>query len=94
MLSLFVILATLHNKMSSTHDWHKGMYARSGLLFGIIFNMRSRGDSIYTVELKKSAALGEYVLFVIKFFAIHQNMGPAQWGTTCWQKLKSQSYPT
>ena len=27
----------------------------------------------------------------IKFFAIHQNMGPAQWGNTYWQKLTSQS---
>jgi hypothetical protein len=70
------------------------MYAPSGLLLGIIRNMRSRGDSIYTVELKRLAALGEYVLFVIMFFAIHQNMGPAQWATTCWQKLKSQSCPT
>jgi len=25
-------------------------------------------------------------MFVIKFFAIHQNMGPAQWANTCWQK--------
>jgi hypothetical protein len=56
----------------------------------IILNMSLRGDSIYTVELRRLAALVSYVLFVIKFFAIYQNMGPAQWGKTCWQKLASQ----
>jgi hypothetical protein len=52
---------------------------------------RLHGDSIYTVELRRPAALASYVSFVIKFFAIHQNMGPAQWGNTYWQKLTSQS---
>jgi hypothetical protein len=67
------------------------MEARSGLLLGIILDMRRRGDSIYTVELKRPAALASYELFVIKFFAIHQNMEPAQWGNTWLQKLTSQS---
>jgi len=59
------------------------MYTRSGLLLGIILAMRHRGDSIYTAEVKRPAALASYVSFVIKFFAIHQNMGVAQWGNTC-----------
>jgi len=58
------------------------MLARSGLLSGLILDMRIPGDSIYTAELRTPAALASYVLFVIKFFAIHQNMGPAQWGNT------------
>jgi len=33
----------------------------------------------YTVELKRPATLEWYVSLVIKFFATHQNMGPAQW---------------
>jgi hypothetical protein len=40
------------------------------------------GDSICTVELRGPAALASYVSFVIKFIAIHQNMGPAQCGNT------------
>jgi hypothetical protein len=67
------------------------MKAQSGLLLGIILNMRRRVDSIYTAELKRLAALASYGLFVSKFFAIHHNMGPAQWGNTCLQKLTSQS---
>jgi len=67
------------------------MKARSGLLLGMILDMRRRGDSIYTAELKRPGALASYVSFVIKFFAIHQNMGPAQWGHTCLQKLTSRS---
>jgi hypothetical protein len=56
----------------------QGMKARSGLLLGKILDLRHRGDSIYTVELLRPAALASYVSFVIKFFAIHQIMGPAQ----------------
>jgi hypothetical protein len=67
------------------------MMAQSGLLLGIILNMRLCGDSIYPVELRRPTALASYVLFAIKFFAIHQNMGQAQWGNTYWQKLTSQS---
>jgi hypothetical protein len=52
--------------------------------------MLLRGDSICTVELTRLAALASYESFVSKFFAIHQNMGPAQWENTYWQKLTSQ----
>jgi len=41
--------------------------------------MRLGGDSIYTAELMKPAALASYASFVIKLFAIHRNMGLAQW---------------
>ena len=43
------------------------MLARSGLLSGLILDMRIPGDSIYTAELRTPAALASYVLFVIKF---------------------------
>jgi len=69
----------------------QSLWTRSCLLLGIILDMRLRGNSIYTAELRRLAALASYVLSVIKFFAIHQNMGPAQWGNTCWQKLTLQS---
>jgi hypothetical protein len=67
------------------------MKARRGVWLGIIPDMRRPGDSIYTTELKQLVDLASDVSFVIKFFAIHQNMGPAQLGNTCWQKLTSQS---
>ena len=67
------------------------MKAQSGLLLGIFLDMRPGGDSIYTAKLKRPAALVSYVSFVIKIFAIHQNMGPAQCGNTSLQKLTSQS---
>jgi len=50
------------------------MKALSDLLLGMILNMRHCGDSIYTAALKRPVALASYVLFVLKFFAIHQNM--------------------
>jgi len=49
------------------------------------------GDIICTAELRRPAALESYVLFLIKFFAIHQDMGTAQWGNTRLEKLTSQS---
>jgi len=49
--------------------------------------MRHCGDSIYTAQLRRLAALESSVSFVIKFFAIHHIMGPAQWGNTWWLKL-------
>jgi hypothetical protein len=67
------------------------MKTPSGLLPGIVLAMRCHGDSIYTKDLKRLAALASYVLFAIKFFAIHQNMEPSQWGNTLLQKLASQS---
>jgi hypothetical protein len=67
------------------------MKGHSGVLLGINPDIRSGGDSTYTAELMRPAALASYLFFVIKFFAIHQNMQPAQWGNICWQKLTSQS---
>jgi hypothetical protein len=53
------------------------MNARNVVLFGITLDMGLDGDLICTIELRRLAALELYVLFVIKFFAIHQNMEPA-----------------
>jgi len=89
---LFVIWATLDCKSSSMIGRLQWMWAWSGLLHRRFLDMHHRGDSICTAELRRLAALASYVSCVIKFFAIHQNMGPAQWGNTCWQKLTSQSY--
>jgi len=58
------------------------MKARRGLLLGMILDMCRRGESIYTAEFKRQAALASYVSFVIMFFAITHNIGPAQWGNT------------
>ena len=58
------------------------MCAYRVLLVGIILDMRIHGDSICTVELRRPAALASYALLDIKFFAIHQNMGPAPWVNT------------
>jgi len=90
-VSLFVIWATLHCKSSSMLGGLHWMLARSGLLHRRILDIRLHGDSICTAELRRLAVLASYVLCVIKFFAIHQNMGPAQWGNTSCQKLTSQS---
>jgi hypothetical protein len=56
--------------------------------------MRLCGDSIYTVEMRRLAALAPYVLFVIMFFAIHQNMGRALYRNTSWQQLTPQNQIT
>ena len=90
-LALFVIWATLHCKSFLVGGGIQWMKARSGLLLGMIVDMHRHGDSIYTAKVKPPAALASYVSFVIKFLAIFQNMGPAQWGNTCLQKLTSQS---
>jgi len=55
----------------------QGILDRRCLLHGIMLDMLLRGDSIYTVELRRPAALVAYVSFDIMFLAIHQNMGPA-----------------
>jgi len=47
-------------------------------MLGINLDMHLHGDSIYTAELTTSAALESYASCAIKFFAIHQIMGPAQ----------------
>ena len=89
-VSLFVIWATLFYKSSAMLGGLQWMWARSGLLLGMILDMRLHGDSIYTAELWRPATLASYGLFVIKCFAIHLTMGPAEWGNTCWKKLTSQ----
>jgi len=91
-VSLYVIWGTLLYKSSSMLGGLQLMYTWSGPLLGIIPDMPYRGDSIYTAELNKPAVLASYVSFVIRFFAIHQNMGPDQSGNTCWQKLTSESW--
>jgi len=60
-------------------------------IVGMILDMHLHGDDIYTAELMTLAALASYVTFVIKFFVIQQNMGPAQWANSCWQKHTLQS---
>ena len=86
--SLFLNWVTWSFWMIGGLHW---MSTRSSLLLGIILDRRLRGDPIYTAELSRPAVLASYRLFVIKFFAIHQNMGPAQLGNTCWQKVTWQS---
>jgi len=90
---LFVIWETLLYKSSSMLGGIQWRSAQRGSLLGMILDMRLHGDSMYTAEWRRLAALASYVSFVIMFFAIHQNMGVAQWGNTCWQKLTSQSKP-
>jgi len=65
------------------------MQAQITLLLGIILDMRLHGDFVCNAELRRPAALESYLSSVIKFFAIHQGMAPAQWRNTCWQKLTS-----
>jgi hypothetical protein len=55
------------------------MRARNVLLLGKVLDMRRDGVSICTAELRRPAVLVSYVSFVLKFFGIHQSMGPAQW---------------
>jgi hypothetical protein len=45
-----------------------------------------------TAEMRRQTALPSYVLFVIKFLAIHQNMGLAPWRNTCWQQRTLQCW--
>jgi len=66
------------------------MWAQNILLVGIILDMHLHGVTIYTAELMRPVAVVVYVSFVIKYFAMHQNMEPAQRGTTGWQKGTSQ----
>jgi len=87
---IFVIWVTWLCESYSTLGGLHWMYARSGLLPGIILEMPLCGDCIYTAELKTPAALASYVSFVIKFFATHQNIGPAQRVNIFWQKLTLQ----
>jgi len=90
-VSLFGIWTTLDCKSLLMRGGLQLIKARSGLLLGISLDMHSCGHSIYTAELKRPAAVASFVLFVVRFFVILQNMGPAQWGNSCLQKLTSQS---
>jgi len=90
--SLFAIWPTVHCKWSYIVGGLQWIKSQSGLLLGIILDMRIYGNSIYTVQLKSPAALASYESFVLIFFAIHKHMVPTQWGNTCWQKLTSRSY--
>ena len=67
------------------------MLAQKNLLVGIILDIILHGDCICTAELRIPGALSSHVSFVMKFFIIHQNMGPVQWGNISCQKLTSQS---
>jgi len=87
----FMIWLTFHYKSYSTLSGLRLKWAESILLLGIIEDMCLHGASICTVELSRPVALVSYVLFVIKFLAIHHNMRPASWEKTCWQKPTLQS---
>jgi len=79
---------TLQIIFVSVRQW---MYARNVLLLGVILEIRLHNNFISTKELRRLAAPESYVSFLIKFFAIHQNIGPAQLGNTCCQKITTQS---
>jgi hypothetical protein len=68
---------TILHESSSILGELQSMNARIVVLFGITLDMGVDGDLICTTELRRLAALELYVLFVIKFFAIYQNMEPA-----------------
>jgi len=89
-VSLFMIWTILYTSPTMLGGFQT-MLTRSGQLLEVILDMRLHGDSIHTVRLMRPAALALYGLSVIKFFAIQQNIGIAQWGNTCWQKLTSYS---
>jgi len=55
------------------------------LLLGMISEMHHCSMSICTAEMRGLAALASYISFVMIFLAIHQNMGPASFGHSCWQ---------
>ena len=66
------------------------MLARSGRLRGIVLEIPFGSDSIHTAEFTRQEALSSYVSFVIKFLAIHHNMGPVQCANTWWEKRTLQ----
>jgi len=67
------------------------MLTQNFRLIAKILDIRLRGNFTCTAELRGPAAMESYVLFVTKFFAIHCNMGQAQWGNISLHKLTSQS---
>jgi len=87
---LFVIWVTLHytsNLIVSELLW---MLAPSMLCGGISQDLRVCGALIPTAEFLRQASHSSYILFVIRLFAIHHNMGLAEYGNTYWQKHKFQ----
>jgi len=74
--SLFVSWVTSLCKSSLMFGGLQWMLSRISLVLRIILDMCLRGDSIYTAALRRQASLAAYLSFVIKFFAIHRNMGP------------------
>jgi len=84
-MSLFVIWATL---LYITYLMlHRLLWTWAGsiLLLAMFLHMHRRCDSISIAELRGLADLASCVLFVIKFFAIHPDMGPAQLVNTSWK---------
>jgi len=88
----FVIWTTLLYKSYSMLRRLLRMWAQSVQLVGRILDMHHHGGSICIEALRRPADVASYVLFVIKFFAIHRNIGPAQWATTCWHNRTSRSW--
>jgi len=81
-VSGFVIWVTLLLKSSPMLGGLHWMEAQNIVLLGMIQVMLPRGGFICTAALRRLEALASNILFVIKIFAIHQGMGPAQWGIT------------
>jgi hypothetical protein len=90
---LFAIWVTLLCNTSSMLGGRQSILAWSGWFLAIVQDMCLCGDSICTAGLRRQAALASYVSFVIKFFAIHQTMGPAEWGNTCCVKAYVPVWP-
>jgi len=69
-----------------SHSARTEMFFADGIQsLGMILDVCLDRIFICIVELRRLAALASYVLCVTKFFAIYQNMRPAQSGNTCWQ---------
>jgi hypothetical protein len=79
-VSLFVIWATWCYKSSSMPGGLQWMYTHRGLLHELLLDMRLHGDSIYSAEVRALAALASCVSCVIRFSAIHQNLGSSSLG--------------
>ena len=85
------IWSTMHCISYSMLGELRWMSARSIQLLGILSDLCLHGNSICTAVLHTPGALVSYVSFVMKFFVIHQNLGPAQSGNSCGQRRKSLS---
>jgi len=82
-LSLFGIWATVLYKSNIILRGLLWRSVRSILLLGILLAIPLCSLSICPAELKGPSALGSYVSFCIKFFAIYLTMWTAQWQNTC-----------